>query len=48
MYGSEETDLWKVKFSLRDEFFFIGIQPCELNSSEAIRDIDPHSFGGPS
>ena len=31
-----------------DEFFFIGIQPCESNSSEAIRDIDPNVFGGPS
>ena len=27
--------------------FFIGVQPCESNSSEAI-DIDPNSFGGPS
>ena len=28
--------------------FFIGIEPCESNSSEAIRDIDPNSFEEPS
>ena len=31
-----------------DGFFFIGCQVCESNSSEAIRDIDSNSFGGPS
>ena len=28
--------------------FFIGCQVCESKSSEAIRDIDSNSFGGPS
>ena len=31
-----------------DEFFFIGSQLCESNSSEAIEDIDLNSFGGQS
>ena len=36
------------KLKISDEFFFIGIQPCESSSSKAIRDIDPNFFGGPS
>ena len=31
-----------------DEFFFIRVRPCESNTSEAIRDIDPNSFVRPS
>ena len=35
------------RFKLEWRLFFIGCQVCESNSSEAIRDIDSNSFGGP-
>ena len=39
---------FEYNLKLNDEIFFIGSRLCESNSSEAIEDIDPNTFGGHS